>query len=167
MQLLWGEYPVNYRGQYYQVVDAYCEPQPEMIPPVMVGGSGEKCLLRCVALRADWWNYRFDDAETYTHKLATLKNHCQAVGRDYDEIEQVVSVGILIEESERALARLKSEIQVRSMDNIISGTPVQITEALLGIINQGTDRLTVRFIDTPRTEGTHLFTATVLPHLRA
>ena len=165
MRLLWREAPVNYQGQHYQVVDAYCEPQPELIPPVMVGGSGEKYLLRCVAQHADWWNYRFDDSKTYTRKQEVLKSHCQAVGREYDEIKQVLGIGILIAESDRELARLKEEIWVRSMDNVVSGTPTQITEALLGIIRQGTDRLTVRFIDAPRLEGAHLFAATVLPHL--
>jgi alkanesulfonate monooxygenase SsuD/methylene tetrahydromethanopterin reductase-like flavin-dependent oxidoreductase (luciferase family) len=45
------------------------------------------------------------------------------------------------------------------------GTPAQVTEALLDVIAQGADRLTVHFADSPRPEGTWLFAASVLPHL--
>jgi hypothetical protein len=40
-----------------------------------------------------------------------------------------------------------------------------VTETLLGILQQGADRLTVHFADSPHPEGTYLFAAAVLPHL--
>ncbi|RIK36485.1 MAG: LLM class F420-dependent oxidoreductase, partial [Chloroflexi bacterium] len=70
IRTLWTEAPASYQGQYYQIANAYNEPRPDPIPPVMVGGSGEKYLLRVVAQHADWWNYGFRDAESYTHKQA-------------------------------------------------------------------------------------------------
>ena len=45
---------------------------------------------------------------TYAHKQEVLKRHCREVGRDYDAIEQVVRVGILIAETEREVERLKT-----------------------------------------------------------
>ena len=95
-----------------------------------------------------------------------LKAHCRDVGRDYDTIEQVVRVGILIAENERELARLKKAPGTRSLSDIqLVGTPAQVTETLRGIIKQGARRLTVNFADAPRPEGTWLFASTVLPHL--
>src|SRR5439155_761948 len=79
---------------------AYCEPRPDPLPPVVVGGHGEKYLLRAVAKHADWWNYSFRDDATYAHKQEVLKTHCAEVGRDYDEIVQVLRAGILIAETE-------------------------------------------------------------------
>ena len=46
------------------------------------------------------------------------------------------------------------------------GTPAQVTEALLAIVAQGAHQITVNFADVPRPEGTWLFAAAVLPHLR-
>lgn len=166
IRTLWTEAPASYQGQYYQIANAYNEPRPDPIPPVMVGGSGEKYLLRVVAQHADWWNYGFRDAESYTHKQAVLKEHCREVGRDYEEITQVIRAGILIAESETALKQLQGQPHVRPMgDGGITGTPEQVTEMLLGIIEQGAGRLTVHFADSPRLEGTHLFAEAVLPHL--
>jgi alkanesulfonate monooxygenase SsuD/methylene tetrahydromethanopterin reductase-like flavin-dependent oxidoreductase (luciferase family) len=88
------------------------------------------------------------------------------VGRDYDAIEQVVRVGILIAENDREVERLKKAPWIRPLSDIqIVGTPAQVTEAVLGIVEQGARRLTVNFADVPRPEGTWLFASTVLPHL--
>ena len=166
IQLLWRESPASYQGAHYQVTGAHCEPRPDPIPPVMVGGHGEKHLLRVVAQRADWWNYVFRDAATYARKQEALKRHCREVGRDYDAIIQVARVGILIAETEREVERLKAAPHVRPMTDIqLAGTPAQVTEVLRHVIAQGARRLTVNFADAPRPEGTWLFAATVLPSL--
>jgi alkanesulfonate monooxygenase SsuD/methylene tetrahydromethanopterin reductase-like flavin-dependent oxidoreductase (luciferase family) len=60
--------------------------------PIMVGGAGEKVLLRLVAQYADACNLTdsFDPA-FYAHKLEVLRRHCDAVDRDYDAIEKTAS----------------------------------------------------------------------------
>ena len=163
---MWGAGPAEYHGEHYALTGARCEPRPDPIPPIMVGGSGEKFLLRVVAQHADWWNYVFRGLDAYAHKQAVLAAHCRAVGRDYDAIQQVVRVGILIAETERDLERLRREPWIRPPADIqLVGTPAQVTDTLLEVIGQGADRLTVNFADVPRPEGTWLFAATVLPHL--
>jgi alkanesulfonate monooxygenase SsuD/methylene tetrahydromethanopterin reductase-like flavin-dependent oxidoreductase (luciferase family) len=163
---MWRDAPASYQGAHYQITNAYCEPRPDPVPPILVGGHGEKYLLRAVAQHADWWNYSFRDAPTYAHKQEVLKRHCREVGRDYDTLTQVVRVGILIAETEREVERLKTAPHVRPMRDIrLAGTPAQVTDALQGILAQGAQRLTVNFADAPRPEGTWLFAASVLPNL--
>lgn len=167
IRIMWTEAPASFQGEHYQIAGAHCEPRPDPIPPVLVGGSGEKYLLRVVAQHADWWNYSFRGADAYTQKQEVLKRHCRDVGRDYDEITQVIRAGILIAESERQIERLKASPDLRPLADIhLVGTPAQVTDVLLGIIRQGADRLTVNFADVPRPEGTRLFAETVLPHLQ-
>lgn len=165
-RLMWTEAPASFEGQYYQIKDAYCEPVPDPIPPVMVGGSGEKYTLRVVAEQADWWNHVFEDLETYRHKQEVLKSHCRAVGRDYDEIKQVICRVVFIAENEKELNRLKADPNVRSGGNRLVGTPEQVTEVLLEEIDQGADMFVVNISDAPRVEGTQLFAAEVMPHLK-
>ena len=164
-RLMWTEAPANFDGQYYQIKDAYCEPVPDPIPPVMVGGSGEQYTLRVVAEQADWWNHVFENLETYRHKQEVLKSHCRAVGRDYDEIKQVICRSVLIAENQKELDRLKADPNVRSGGSSLAGTPEQVTETLLQEIDQGADRFVVNLADAPRVEGTLLFAAEVMPHL--
>jgi len=163
---MWTDVPASYEGEHYRIVGARCEPRPEPIPPVMVGGHGEKFLLRVVAQHADWWNYGFRDLALYAHKQEVLKSHCREVSRDYDEIVQVVRLGILIAETERDVERLKDAPGVRPMTDIrLAGTPAQVTETLRSIVKQGARRLTVNFADAPRPDGTLLFAEKVLPNL--
>jgi alkanesulfonate monooxygenase SsuD/methylene tetrahydromethanopterin reductase-like flavin-dependent oxidoreductase (luciferase family) len=163
---MWTTSPATYQGAHYQISGAYCEPKPDPIPPIVVGGHGEKYLLRAVAKHADWWNYSFHDEATYTHKQEVLKRHCREVGRDYEEIMQVLRVGILIAETEAEVERLKGQPHIRPMQDIrLAGTPAQVTEALLSLIKRGADRLTVNFADAPLPDGTRLFSSKVLPNL--
>ncbi len=61
-------------------------PPPTRHIPVLIGGGGEKKTLRIVAKHADIW-HSFSDAETLTRKLGILGEHCEAVGRNIDDIE--------------------------------------------------------------------------------
>jgi alkanesulfonate monooxygenase SsuD/methylene tetrahydromethanopterin reductase-like flavin-dependent oxidoreductase (luciferase family) len=163
---MWHESPASHTGPHYRIANAYCEPRPDPIPPVMVGGHGEKYLLRVVAEHADWWNYSFRDLPLYAHKQEVLKAHCREVKRDYDAIAQVIRVGILIAETEAEVERLKGAPGLRPMTDIrLAGTPAQVTDALHAIVTQGAARLTVNFADAPRPDGTLLFAERVLPEL--
>jgi probable F420-dependent oxidoreductase len=61
-------------------------PAPTRKIPVLIGGGGEKKTLRIVAQHADIW-HSFADTETLERKLVILRAHCDAIGRDYDDIE--------------------------------------------------------------------------------
>lgn len=59
--------------------------------PVLIGGSGEKVMLRIVAQYADMWHL-FGDAETVRHKAAILDEWCARVGRNPADIERCVDI---------------------------------------------------------------------------
>jgi hypothetical protein len=135
-------------GKHYQIEHAYCEPRPDPLPPIMVGGSGERYLLRVVAQHADWWNYIFTDRESLRPQTKCAQiEHCRAVGRDYEEIEQMTVNGVLIGENEQDLKRLLADPNIRPVATIlIVGTPDQVTEQLLVAVEQGASMVTVHFM---------------------
>ena len=79
-----------YRGRHYQLERPLNSPLPltRPHPPILIGGSGEKKTLRLVAQYAQACNL-FPGPEL-ARKLDVLRGHCEAVGRDYDEIEKTV-----------------------------------------------------------------------------
>ena len=79
------------RGKHYTVVDALGAPKPVQTPhpPLMIGGTGEKVLLRLVARYADMWNASAG-AERMAALIDVLRRHGDAVGRDTDRIEKTV-----------------------------------------------------------------------------
>jgi alkanesulfonate monooxygenase SsuD/methylene tetrahydromethanopterin reductase-like flavin-dependent oxidoreductase (luciferase family) len=81
MRTMWTQQRTTFTGTYYQVEDLPCEPKPNPIPPILIGGGGEKLMLRLVAQLADYWDYG-GTPEAYAHKLEVLNRHCADVGRD-------------------------------------------------------------------------------------
>jgi F420-dependent oxidoreductase-like protein len=61
--------------------------------PIMIGGGGERRTLRLVAQHADATNV-FGGPEGIAHKYAILREHCERVGRPYEEIERSTLQGV-------------------------------------------------------------------------
>ena len=168
MRAMWRESPATFQGRHYAIENAYCEPRPNPMPPVMVGGAGEQRTLRVVAEHADWWNYSITSMAAWQHKQDVLKRHCDVVNRDYSEIKQIIRAGILIAESEAEVRKLEAQSLVRKLDEGgIVGTPDQVLDALTQIVQSGAAQLNLHFADAPRPGGTLLFAERVLPALRS
>jgi F420-dependent oxidoreductase-like protein len=78
----------NFKGQYYEITDAYCNPKPvqQPHPPICIGGSGEKRTLRTTARFAQHWNFVGGTPEQFSHARDVLHQHCADLGRDPAEI---------------------------------------------------------------------------------
>jgi F420-dependent oxidoreductase-like protein len=85
---MWSPNNGPYRGKHYQLEETLCNPAPlsRPHPPIMVAGGGEKKTLRLVAQYANACNI-YGTPDAVSAKLAILKRHCDAVGRDYSAIE--------------------------------------------------------------------------------
>jgi alkanesulfonate monooxygenase SsuD/methylene tetrahydromethanopterin reductase-like flavin-dependent oxidoreductase (luciferase family) len=76
----------SFAGRYCQTDDVRNVPRPiQSRIPIMIGGGGEKRTLKLVATYADACNIGGDEA-TVAHKIAVLREHCAAIGRDPNEI---------------------------------------------------------------------------------
>lgn len=162
---LWTESPASFEGKYYRIDNAYCEPRPDPVPPVLIGGGGEQLTLRVVAKHADWWNLSGFNYDTYARKLEVLRRHCREVGRDYDEILKTWSPeGIMVAPTEAA-ARAAAEVSPYYNENAIVGTPEQVAERLQAFAELGVELFIVRLLDFPNTAGIDLFMQEVMPGL--
>ena len=85
--------------------------------PILVGGAGEKVLLRLVARYADACNFTDSfDPEFYRHKLDVLRRHCEDAGRAYDEIEKTASFTVTGDVDFAALAAAGIETFIVYLD---------------------------------------------------
>ena len=123
IKALWTEPRATVEGTYYQVREAYHEPKPvqKPHPPLVIGGSGEKVLLRIVARHADEWNLAKGTPEEFRHKCRVLDEHCRAVGRDPAEIER--SIQFLAPEPAEDLAARAREFVAAGATHLIFGCP--------------------------------------------
>jgi len=79
----------SFQGKHYRIERALNSPRPLTPggPPVLIGGGGEKRTLNLVARYADATNV-FGGPVQIAHKYEVLRQHCEAVGRPFDEIER-------------------------------------------------------------------------------
>jgi alkanesulfonate monooxygenase SsuD/methylene tetrahydromethanopterin reductase-like flavin-dependent oxidoreductase (luciferase family) len=163
---MWTEAPASFEGKYYRIEYAWCGPRPNPAPQILIGGGGEQKTLRVVAKYADWWNYPGGTADNYAHKLDVLRQHCKAVGRDYDEIVKTWSAeGIALGKTEAEAQRVAAESSWKK--DVLVGTPAQIAEQLQAFVDLGVEYLIVRVVDFPSAAGVELFAQEVIPRLRA
>lgn len=95
---MWSDDNGPYEGKHYRLKETINVPQPltKPRPPILIGGGGERKTLRMVARYGDACNI-FGDPATIAHKYDVLRRHCEAEGRNYDDITKtayvIMSVG--------------------------------------------------------------------------
>jgi len=133
---MWRGDETPYAGRHYQLERPLNSPQPlsRPHPPIMIGGGGERKTLRLVARYADACN--LFPTPDLARKLDVLRAHCDAEGRDYDEITKtcyfIFDVG---EKGEKAaevvdqlgrLAGMGFQAAIGAVANVWQVTPLEV-----------------------------------------
>lgn len=89
---MWSDDDGPYEGRYYHLAETLCVPKPltRPRPPILIGGGGEKKLLKMVARYADASNLIATDFDQVGQKLEVLRRHCDDLGRNPDEITKTI-----------------------------------------------------------------------------
>jgi len=171
IKLMWTESRASFQGKYYSVADAVNNPKPVQrpYPPILIGGAGEKRLLRVVAEHANVWNCPNNVSLELEHKLEVLKRHCKAIGRNPDEIEVSEQCIVVLGRDEKEL-RKKLELAKATLGAIfdidktaLKGTPNQLIDAIHARRRQGVTFFTMLFGDLNAPETLELFAEKVAP----
>ncbi len=88
---MWSGDEKPFEGKHYQLARPLNSPQAvqKPHPPILIGGTGEKKTLRLVAQYADACNlFARLGKDELKRKLDILRDHCQTLGRPYEEIEK-------------------------------------------------------------------------------
>jgi len=176
IRAMWTEPYASFAGEHYRIAGAINEPkgvqQPH--PPIWVGGSGERVTLRLAAQYGDATNFggHLDDLDWYRHKFGVIRGHCNAIGRDADELIRSSDVETTLvrpgddpELLSRRYRRDQTLAEYRS--HAIVGGPQEIIDAYGRLIDAGVNYIIVS--DLPglaRLEVLEALAADVLPAFR-
>ena len=164
----------TFQGKYYALADAVNRPAPVQRPhpPILIGGAGERLLLKVVARHADIWNCPNNHATALPQRLAVLREHCASVGRDPDEIEVSEQCVIVIGRDEKDFSQRWSAAQ-QMLGSVFDlektafrGTPDQVVEQLQKRREQGVTFFTFLLGDFHAPESLELFAEKVVPAFR-
>jgi len=157
---LWTEDAVSFDGRCYHLKNAFCSPKPvqKPHPPILIGGAGEKLTLSVVAKHANRCELGMGVGQ-YKRKLDILGAHCQKVGRSFDEIEQCVSVNVIIEKEEKEVQETLNHLYefyrepsqskeefVKGLYWVVAGTSSTVLDQLLQYRRLGVTYFIVNFM---------------------
>jgi len=100
---MWCEEKPSFKGKYYAIKEAYCQPKPVQRPhpPITVGGSG-RLTLKVAAKYADWTNYG-GSVEQVKELHNILEGWCRSIGREVKSIRRSIHwLGVLGKTKEEA-----------------------------------------------------------------
>jgi F420-dependent oxidoreductase-like protein len=133
LRRLWSEERTTFSGRHVRVREAVCAPKPvQPRLPIMIGGGGERVLLRHVARHADLWNNLGAYHREVGRKREILVGHCRALGRDPTEIgvAQQTLAAISTDRAEAARRTERVFAELGFLDNApelaLAGTPAEI-----------------------------------------
>lgn len=165
---MWTQDEAVFEGKYYQLHGAINQPKGAQQPhiPLLIGGSGGKVTLKLVAHYANACNISNADIPLLQHKLAVLKQHCTAVGRDYESIRRTLLINCMIGETEEeALKKLPAHSQ-GNLDELkktsLIGTPDTIRKRLAEYEAAGVQEVIMWMPDAANLDAVRLFAREVL-----
>jgi F420-dependent oxidoreductase-like protein len=185
---MWKEPYAKFEGKYYQIDGAINEPKGVQKPhiPIWIGGAGEKVTLKLVAKYGDACNIGGTDPAWYKRKFDILRQHCEDVGRPYDDIIRSAEVFTALtlpgQTPEQATAKGRRDVSklvghevgleefvkggfVGYPPNFV-GTPQQAIELYNTLIEAGVNYFIIDLNDLARLDTLQLFGEEVLPAFR-
>jgi F420-dependent oxidoreductase-like protein len=159
---MWTQEEATFEGKYYQVRGAINQPKGVQKPhiPLLIGGSGEKVTLKLVAQYGDACNIGGDIA-TLERKFAILKQHCEAVGRNYDDIRRTtMAICVIGETDEQAQASIPPMMRERGesiINDSLIGTIDTIRKRVAAYEAAGVQELLLVFPDAIQLDSIRRF----------
>jgi F420-dependent oxidoreductase-like protein len=168
LKRLWTEEQPTFSGKHFRVENVFCEPKPlqKPHPLLLIGGGGERVLLRIAARHASIWNNLAVNQPELARKAQILRQHCEAVGRDPDSI-QVSQQTMVILGKDQADTQAKLEkaqmVYGGHLGHGIVGTPEECSEKIRQHIAAGCTMFIIEFFGRDTRDPARLFAETVLP----
>jgi F420-dependent oxidoreductase-like protein len=159
---MWTQEEAVFEGKYYQVRGAINQPKGVQQPhiPLLIAGGGEKVTLKLVAQYGDACNVMGDIA-TLEHKFAILKQHCEAVGRDYNSIHRTAGtlciIGDTDEQAKALIPEMWKVLGGSAINDSLVGTPDTIRKRIAAYEAAGVQELMLMFPDAVQLDSIRRF----------
>lgn len=169
---LW-ETPVDdtfsFAGEHYTLVDSPALPKPVQSPlPVIIGGKGPKRTPALAARFADEYNASFPEFDDIPGLYRGVREACEAIDRDADELVYSAALVVAIGSSEKefqsraaAIGREGDELRA----NGIAGTVSEAVDRLGQLQEMGMQRVYLQVLDLSDLDHLELIASEVVPQL--
>lgn len=162
------------RGRQYTVEDVIALPKPvqQPHPPILIGGTGERVLLKLVAKHADMYNASAG-TERMRHLIEVIKRHGDAVKRDTSAIENTVMIPLAYKaDADRQqfmcslIAGMRGTSPEEARKGIMIGEKSECLDTIERYRKVGVTHFIFMLFQPIREEEIHAFAEDVIPVVR-
>ena len=149
---MWSGDEKPYAGRHYYLKRPLNSPRPvqQPHPPILIGGGGEQKTLRMVAQYADACNiFARMGKDVVQHKLDVLRQHCERLGRPYEQIEKTTLDVLRLSRDGKEGTR----------------TPAQAIEYFAGLAEMGIDQALFSMPNVSDLEPFDLLATEIIPEV--
>ena len=173
---LWRDETVTFKGEHLTFDGAYCDPKPvQDLPPILIGGGGEKVTLRIAARQADLTNWQVG-LDSFVRKSALLEGYCDDIGRPFSDIIRTHGPDCAIFDSDAEARAWCAEpgggnlwggddVEGYLRDNLV-GTVEQVVEKTQAFVDAGCRGFILWLRDAPADTTLRRYMNEVVPALR-
>ena len=143
----------SFEGRHYTVVGSPALPKPVQPggPPIIIGGWGAKRTPRLAARHASEFNLPFAPVKDFAAQVARVKEACEAMGRDPDDLifssAQVLCCGESHEDQERRAGAIGRALDEDLKINALAGSPAEVLDTIAGFAEAGAQRMYLQVLD--------------------
>ena len=180
---MWTKDKASFKGRYYSIDGAVCNPKPmqKPHPHIWIGGQGNRTL-KIVSKYADGWNF-IGSAEEFAEKVLLLKNYCKKTDSDFNRLKLSVHLQIATGKNTKEIADAKNYIRKyiapilshpldavkfiakpsRRGAGYLAGRPEEISQKIEQYVNAGASYFMLYFVDAPNVKGMEAFAEMTIP----
>ena len=96
----------SFKGDYYQIDGAICNPKPIKKIPTWLGETNHPEMVTSIVKHADMFNSMPCTIDDFQKKLNIVRDECDKQGRNYSELGISLETQILIRDSEQEVDRV-------------------------------------------------------------
>jgi alkanesulfonate monooxygenase SsuD/methylene tetrahydromethanopterin reductase-like flavin-dependent oxidoreductase (luciferase family) len=186
----------SFKGKFYTLKDAICNPKPVKKVPVWMGEANNPEMVKAIVKHADMFNSMPCSVEGFKKKLDLLKQECGKQGRDMASLDLSLETQILIRETDAEIDEVFNNFEaIKGLNNsydqdiltqlkmtnpalesfnsradfedeFMIGTPDQIKAKLDKFIELGVSHFMLWFMDYPDQKGINIFAEKVMAKYR-
>ena len=157
----------SFSGEHYQVTASPGRPKPSPVPPIVMGGAGQKRTPRLAAAYADEFNFPFAPAEVSNISFTRVREECERAGRTkamtYSSA-QVVCAGAdndTLTRRAAAIGRAVDELK----QNGLCGSAAEIVDKIGTFAEVGATTMYLQVLDLSDLDHLEFIAREVMPQL--
>jgi alkanesulfonate monooxygenase SsuD/methylene tetrahydromethanopterin reductase-like flavin-dependent oxidoreductase (luciferase family) len=159
----------TFTGRHYTLVDSPALPKPTQQPiPIIVGGNGPWRTPALAARYATEYNTSFPPKADIPQRFAAVRQACERVGRDPDELVYSAALVLVCGRGEAEFARRAAAIRREPSElraSGLAGTPQEIVDGIGALEAFGASRVYLQILDLSDIEHVELVAADIAPHV--